>query len=92
MNQLNPRTIGLAVGAFVGGAHLIWTVLIAFGWAQALASFVLWAHMISTPVIVVGPFDIAAAGMLVGMTFVMGYVAGSVFALLWNLLNRTPRS
>ena len=88
MNQLNPRATGLAVGAFAGGAHLIWTILVALGWAQALASFVLWAHMISTPVIVVGPFDITAAITLVGMTAVAGYVAGSVFALIWNRASR----
>ncbi|MBU6490710.1 hypothetical protein KGQ25_00890 [Patescibacteria group bacterium] len=87
MNQLNPRRAGLAVGVFAGGAHLIWAVLVAFGWAQALVNFILWAHMMSTSYIV-APFDLTAAATLVILTTIIGYVAGDIFALIWNRMHR----
>ncbi len=83
MNKLNPRSAGLAVGAFTGGCHLVWSILVALGWAQALVNFVLWAHMVNMSY-VVGPFDLTAAATLIILTTIVGYVAGNVFARIWN--------
>ena len=87
MNHLNPRKTGLTVGAFIGGWHVIWSLLVALGWAQPLINFVLWAHMISLPY-VVKAFDLSAAATLVVMTWFVGYVVGYIFAKIWNRLHR----
>lgn len=87
MNKLNPRTTGFAVGAFVGGCHVVWSILVALGWAQVLVNFILWAHMVNMSY-VVGPFDLTAAITLVIVTTVIGYAAGDIFARIWNRVHR----
>lgn len=87
MNHLNPTKTGLAVGKLVGGVHLVWAVLVALGWAQALINFSQWAHMVSMPV-VVQTFDISAAVTVVIVAALIGYVLGNIFAKIWNWLHR----
>ena len=88
MNQhLNPTKTGLALGGLVGGAHLVWSILIAFGWAQALVNFSQWAHMVSVPV-VVKTFDLSAAITVIVIAGIIGAVVGNVFARIWNYLHR----
>lgn len=87
MNHLNPKKTGLAVGELLGGVHIVWSVLVALGWAQALVNFSLWAHMVSTPV-VVKPFDISAAITVVVVATAVGCALGYAFAKIWNYLHR----
>lgn len=87
MTHLNPTKTGLALGKLVGGLHLVWAILIALGWAQALVDFSLWAHMVSMPV-VVKAFDLSAAITVVIIATLIGYVVGYFFALLWNRIHR----
>jgi len=86
-HHINPTKTALTVGAFVGGWHIVWSLLVAFGWAQVLIDFVLWMHMMSVPW-VVKPFDLTAAATLVIVTWVFGYVIGYVFAKIWNRMHR----
>lgn len=83
----NPNKVGTVFAVLLGGVHLLWSVLIAFGVAQSFYDFVLWAHMIHLP-LVVGPFDMTAVVVLVLMTAVMGYVVGNIGARVWNRLLR----
>ncbi|HEY4500698.1 MAG TPA: DUF5676 family membrane protein [Candidatus Paceibacterota bacterium] len=84
MNQhLNPNKTGIALGALVGGLHLVWSVLVALGWAQALVNFSQWAHMVSIPV-VIQPFNLSAAVTVIVVAAIVGYVIGSIFARIWN--------
>ncbi len=87
MHHLKPMKTALAVGVFLGGWHLIWSLLVALNWAQAIYDFILWAHMIRLQ-LTIGPFDLAAAGTLVVMTFLVGCVIGYVFAVIWNWFHR----
>ncbi|MEK7101540.1 MAG: hypothetical protein AAB882_00095 [Patescibacteria group bacterium] len=87
MNHLNPAKTGLALGKLVGGVHLMWSIFIALGWAQALVNFSQWAHMVSVPV-VVGAFDLSAAITVVLVATFIGYALGYVFATIWNWLHR----
>jgi len=87
MNHLNPTKTGLALGKLLGGVHLVWAVLIALGWAQALVNFSMWAHMVSVPV-VVQTFDISAAITVIFFATIIGYILGFVFAKIWNWLHR----
>ena len=74
------------MGVFVGGLHLVWSVLLALGWAQALVDFKLRMHMISVPV-VVNSFDLSTAVMLVIVTTIAGYIIGNIFARVWNRMH-----
>ena len=88
MNHLNPKKTGLAVGELVGGVHLVWAVLVALGWAQALVNFSQWAHMLSVPVVVVEPFNFTAAITVILVATAVGYILGYAFAKIWNYLHR----
>ncbi|MDO8566830.1 MAG: hypothetical protein Q7R58_01610 [bacterium] len=88
MNHLNPLKTGLAVGKLLGGVHLIWSILVAFGWAQAVINFGLWAHMVSLPLIV-GSFSLTAAITVILVATAVGYALGYVFAHIWNYLHRS---
>ena len=87
MNHLNPTKTGLAVGKLLGGVHLIWAVLVALGWAQALVNFSQWAHMVTVPV-AVKAFDLSAAVTVVLIAALIGYALGYAFANIWNWLHR----
>jgi hypothetical protein len=87
MNHLNPKKTGLALGKLVGGLHLVWAILIALGWAQALVNFSMWAHMVSVPV-VVEAFNLSAAVTVIIVATAIGYVLGYAFAKIWNWLHR----
>lgn len=87
MNHLNPAKTGLALGKLVGGVHLVWVILVALGWAQALINFSMWAHMASVPV-VVEAFNLSAAVTVVIVAAAIGYVLGYAFAKIWNYLHR----
>ena len=88
MHKLHVQKTGLIFGAFLGGWHLVWSLIVLSGFAQAIYDFVLWAHMIHLP-IMIGPFDLTAAVTLVLFTAVVGYVCGIVFALVWNAFHRS---
>jgi hypothetical protein len=87
MTMTNPNKVGLVVGALIGGWHLLWSLLVLIGWAQPILDFIFWAHMIK-PVYFVKPFDPLAAVTLFVITAVIGYVFGSLGAIIWNGLHR----
>ncbi len=86
MNILNTNKTALTVGLFLGGWHLLWSILIALGIAQPLYDFILWAHMVHMQILI-GPFELKAAILLVIATFIIGYVFGWIFATIWNKLH-----
>lgn len=87
MTQLNPKKTALTLGVFFAGVHVLWSVLVAFGVAQAVLDFVFWLHMIRA-VYLVDTFNLVASLSLILMTLVMGGVVGFVFAKIWNWLHR----
>ena len=84
---MNVRKTGLVVGFILGGWHLGWSILVALKWAQPVADFVFWMHFIK-PIYVIEPFEIARAAILLVATAGIGFVVGSVFALIWNALHK----
>lgn len=87
MNRIDPHKTGLALGALVGGLHVLWSLLVALGFAQPLLNFIFTVHMVK-PLFVVDPFSLPLAATLVVVTAVIGYVVGNLFAIIWNYVGR----
>jgi hypothetical protein len=87
MRAIDPIKAGLVLGTLMGGLHLVWALLVAVGWAQAIVNFVLWIHFIK-PIYLVEPFDIGTAALLVAVTGFAGFVIAFLFGMLWNHLHR----
>lgn len=87
MMQLNRHRAGLAVGGLFGVLHLLWSQMVAFGWAQSFVDFVYRIHRIA-PTPVVEPFRVDLAVALIVTTAVIGYVIGAGFAAMWNAMDR----
>ena len=87
MKEMNVQKVALTLAVFFAGAHLMWSVLIILGWAQPLMDFIFWAHMIDNPYHISG-FTLMQSGVLIVVTFGVGYLLGWVFAWLWNTLHK----
>jgi hypothetical protein len=85
----NPNRVGLVFGALIGGWHVCWSLLVLLGWAQPIIDFIFWAHMIRA-IYVVKAFDPLAAGTLIIVAAVSGYVFGYIGAVIWNKLPSRP--
>ncbi|MDB5194846.1 MAG: hypothetical protein JWO84_30 [Parcubacteria group bacterium] len=86
--HLNPKKTGLTLGLLFAAVHVIWSLIVAFGWGQAVIDFVMWAHMVHATHIV-GPFDLAASLTVITLSFLIGFVVGAVFSKIWNQLNKS---
>ena len=85
--MINPLKAGVTFGALLGACHFFWALMVAFGGAQPLLDFVFWMHFIQ-PVLVIRPFSLPAAAVLIVFTFIAGFVTAFLFAVLWNILHR----
>lgn len=85
--KLNEQMTGFTLGLFVGGVHLVWSVLIALGFAQTLINWSFSWHMLSNPFIV-QPFSLTNAVILVVATGLVGYAIGYAFAKVWNQVHK----
>ena len=84
--MISPWRTGLALGGAVGLWHLAWSAVVAFGAAQMFIDFILRIHFIDLTVRI-APFNMQFAVTLVALTACIGFVAGAVFAGLWNWLH-----
>ena len=85
---MNVYKAGLVVGAVIGGWHLCWAALVALGFAQPVIDFVFWMHFIK-PIYMIEPFEITRAAILLIVTAVLGFVIGSIFAMIWNAVHKS---
>jgi hypothetical protein len=91
MPFLSITKTGVAVGAAVGGWHALWAALVMLGMGQRFLDYILKLHFIDLP-LRVAPFDWTTAGALVGVTAMLGFVAGALFALAWNGLHARSKA
>lgn len=82
-----PHKVGLVFGGVFAGMHLVWSLLILLGVAQAFYDFVLWAHMVHMN-ITIGPFDGTAFVTLIILTAIIGYCVGYIGGRMWNRVYR----
>ncbi len=87
MITIRPSRAALIFAILLGSWHLLWSVLVAAGWAQALIDFIFWIHFIR-PVYVIQKFNIGIALLLISVTAAVGYAIGWIFAVLWNKLHK----
>jgi hypothetical protein len=80
---VSPHKLGLVLATFIGGWHIVWSLLVLLGWAQSLVNLVFWLHFIAPPY-EVGPFVPWRAMALVAVATTVGYVFGRVLGAIWN--------
>lgn len=85
--KLNPSKAALTLGVLTGGFHLVWSLLVALSLAQPLLDFIFSIHMLVNPYQVTG-FDVTKAGILIVITFAVGYGMGYIFASIWNRVHK----
>ena len=83
---MNTHKVALAVGTFAGLWHLAWSLLIAFGLAEPLLNFIFALHSLNNPYIL-QPFNLGRSVGLILLTSILGYVAGTIFASIWNSIH-----
>lgn len=80
---ISPHKLGLVLATFIGGWHIVWSLLVLLGWAQSLLNFVFWLHFIAPPY-EVRLFVPWRAMTLVAVTTTVGYVFGRALGAIWN--------
>lgn len=86
MNQVNGHKLGIVLGGFGGFMHLLWSFLVAVGWAQPIMNFAYGMHFIN-PIQAVTSFNIVTAVGLVLLASLIGYAMGRMVALIWNYVH-----
>lgn len=84
---VHPVRAGVTLGVVLAGSHLLWSFLVAVGWAQPLADFLFRVNFVE-PAYDVLPFSAGTAGMLLLVTGAVGFVTGWATARVWNWLTR----
>ena len=90
MEKLNNNKVGLAVGCFFALAHVLWFLLIAVLSQKTMQDFVNWMlkmHSVGVGVQVLA-IDRVNALLLVVLALVIGYIAGWVFSVIFNRINK----
>ena len=83
MKHVRPHTVGLVFGSFLAIWHILWSVLVAAGAAQAVIDFVFRLHMIMPPY-KIAEFHLGTAAGLVVVTAGIGYIVGWAVGFIWN--------
>jgi hypothetical protein len=84
--RINKNKAGIVAGLLIGLWHLIWSLLVAFGVAQAVINWIFRLHFIQPPYTITA-FNLVTAVTLIVVTSVIGFVMGWLFGAIWNWLH-----
>ena len=89
MNKLHGGSVGLATGAFAAVGHAAWSVAVGTmpDVVQKFLNFHFAMHFVNVP-FTLQAFSWGGAAALVAYAFAVGYLAGRVFAVVYNLFAR----
>ncbi len=82
-DRIDVKTAALSVGTFAFLLHLLWVLIVAAGFGQALVNWKLSLHFVSMQFTVM-PFGFVNAIVLLIAAFIVGAGAGALFATVWN--------
>ncbi len=85
--KLKTGTTALVLGLFFALMHAVWMLMIFLGIAKWYLNWIFGLHLLTNPYGVL-PFNFGTALMLIVVTFIVGYVMGWVFAIIWNRLHK----
>ncbi len=81
--KIQRKKFALVLASFVALGHFVWVILVGLGWAQPLMNFVYRLHFMENPHMI-DPFNLGRAIELILLATAVAYVAGIVFATIWN--------
>ncbi len=86
MNKLHGGTVGLATGTFFALSHAVWAIAVGImpDVVQQFMNFKFAMHFMNVP-FTLQAFSWGGAVALVVYSFVVGYITGRVFAVVYNL-------
>lgn len=85
--KIHKHTAGMTLGAFLALVHALWAGLVFTPFGTTVVKWALALHFINDAYLVLSPFHIFTALLLVTVTFFGGYLAGFIFAFLWNIFD-----
>ena len=89
VRQVNKNKVGIVAGSLFGLWHLTWSLLVAFGVAQAVINWIFRLHFIQPPYTITA-FNFVTAVTLIVVTVAIGFVMGWLFGAIWNWLHSKP--
>ncbi len=81
--MINTHKLGLVFGFFAGLVHVVWSILVAAGFAKLWMDLILKLHFINYS-FTIADFSWKKAIALVVITTFGGYIVGNVVGLIWN--------
>ena len=85
--ELDNTHVGLSFGGFFVLIHAAWSLTVGLGFGQTLVDLFHSMHFLTGMSTVAG-FSLGAMITGLPMAFVSGYVAGWIFAAVWNFFGR----
>ncbi len=85
--ELNKNQAGLTLGTISAIFHTLWAIIVAVGLGGSLSNWIHFMHFM-TDIHVIASFSISTAIFGIIEAFIIGYVVGWLFALLWNWFGR----
>ena len=83
MGHVDVNRLGMVGAVVMAGWHGLWALVVASGWGQQVADFVVRIHGMKSEV-TVAAFDPLAAATSIVASAVVGYAGGAVAGAVWN--------